>query len=286
MGQQAALHEDVVGVRGFFYCLVLNIDASASAQTLMREISGGRRDFPPGLLAMFRRYRTRIPPLPGLWRTSVLQKLAVEGAPPLEAEGDHDLEPGAGGPPHPLGKGKDAGPPSLARDIRNNLAVLLLVIPPFFMTVVGAKRVASEGSCEQPVGTMVLLDGLLLVCAGLGGGGFRVNRRRFSALAGTWLFPSMFVAFLLHLALVVGLLFSIAGVDRIGGRDDGDGRSTCSSGTFAWGILFLVLNLLCLVTPPVVKCVKCYNRAVKPSPVSVIPENKRRESPGRDEVPI
>eukprot|EP00903_Cladosiphon_okamuranus_P006046 g5963.t1 len=242
VGHQAALHEDAVEIRGFFYSLVVHIDTYAPAQALVREISGGGREFTPRLMALFRRYRTRIPPLPGLWRTSVLQKLSAEEAHPPDTEWD-DLEANEedGDDPQLLhGKtassnqgqrGGRGGEPSVWELVRGNLAVALMVMPPLFKAVVGAKRVGGSmegGSCEQPVGTMLLLDGLLLICAALGGGCFRINRQRFSALAGTCLFPLLVMAFLLHLGLVAGLLVSIAKVNSVeagGGRDQDDGTT-------------------------------------------------------------
>lgn len=294
VGQQAALHEDVMEIRGFFYSLVLHIDTSAPAQTLVREISGGGREFPPRLLALFRRYRTRIPPLPGLWRTSVLQKLSAEEAYPPDTEWD-DLEVNEedGDDPQLLhGKtsnnnnlGRRGREPSALEVVRGNLTVALMVVPPLFKVVIGAKRVGGSkegGSCEQPVGTMLLLDGLLLMCAALGGGCFRIHRQRFSALAGTWLFPTLFMAFLLHLGLVAGLLVSIAKVNSVeagGGQGEDDGRVACSSGTFAWGVLFLVVDLFCLVAPPVLWCVRCYDRVTRSTPaaptaVLVVPDER------------
>lgn len=291
VGQQAALYEDTVEIRGFFYSLILHIDTSAPAQALVRELSGGGREFPPRLLALFRRYRTRIPPLPGLWRTSVLQKLSAEEAHPPDTEWD-DLEANEEDGDDPLLRGKTnnnnqgrrRGESSVFDLVRGNLAVALMVVPPLFKAVVGAKRVGGSeegGSCEQPVGTFLLLDGLLLMCAALAGGCFRVNRQRFSALAGTWLFPSLFVAFLLHLGLVAGLLVSIAKVNSVeagGGRDKDDGRVTCSSGTFAWGVLFLVVDLFCLVAPPVLWCVRCYDRVTRSTPATptalVVPDER------------
>lgn len=266
-------------IRSFFYSLVLHIDTSAPAQALVREISGGGREFPPGLLALFRRYRTRIPALPGLWRGSVLQELSAEEAHPPDTELD-DLEANEedGDDPQLLhGKAHDNNrqgeEPSVLELVRRNLAVALMVVPPLFKAVVGARRIGvgskGGGSCEMPVGTVLLLDGLLLMCAALGGGCFRVNRQRFSAMAGTWLFPSLFLAFLLHLGLVAGLLVSIAKVNSVeagGGRGGDDGRVTCSSGTFAWGIVFLVVDLFCLVAPPVVWCMRCYDRVTRSTP--------------------
>ncbi|CAM9535261.1 unnamed protein product [Ectocarpus sp. 12 AP-2014] len=292
VGQQAALHEDVVNFRGFFYSLVLHIDTSAPAQALLREISGGARELPDGLVALFRRYRTRIPPLPGLWRSTMLQKLSAEEAHPPDLEGDdleaneddHDLNPASRG-------GNREGEPSLPDRIRANLTVALVAVPPLFKAVAGGRRVGAPGSCEQPVGTVLVLDGLVLMCAVLGGGCFRINRRRFSVLAGTWLFPTLFLAFLLHLGLVAGLLVSLARVDSVeagGGQGEDDGKVTCSSGTFAWGVLFLVLDLLLLVAPPVWWCARCYDRATRSVPavaatsVLVVPD----ERPATDAKPV
>ncbi|CAM9833331.1 unnamed protein product [Ectocarpus fasciculatus] len=292
VGQQAALHEDVVNVRGFFYSLVLHIDTSAPAQALVREISGGARELPDGLVALFRRYRTRIPPLPGLWRSAVLQKLSAEEAHPPDLEGDdleaneddNDLNPASRG-------GNGEGEPSLSERIRAHCIVALMAVPPLFKAVVGGRRVGAPGSCEQPVGTVLVLDGLVLMCAVFGGGCFRINRRRFSALAGTWLFPALFLAFLLHLGLVAGLLVSLARVNSVeagGGQGEDDGKVTCSSGTFAWGVLFLVLDLLLLVAPPVWWCARCYDRATRSVPavaatsVFVVPD----ELPATDTKPM
>lgn len=267
VGHQAALHEDVLSVQAFFYCIVSHVDAMAPAQALMREISGGRREFPPGLLDQFRRYRTRIPPLPGLWRPSVLKQLSVEKATAADAERD-DLEADELAPRVPL---RNRRGPSTLEAIRGNLMVILLSVPPLFMVVVGAKRVGSEGSCEQPVATVILLDGLLLSSAVLFGGGFKVNRHRFSALAGTWLFPMMLAAFLAHVALVVGLLAAIAGVDYVGGRDGDDStRAACSSATLAWGIFFFTVDVACLVAPPALKCVRWYRRVTKSTPALLV----------------
>ncbi len=295
VGQQAALHKDAVEIRGFFYSLVLHIDTSAPAQALMREISGGGHEFSPHLLELFRRYRTRIPPLPGLWRTSVLQKLSAEEAHPPDADRD-DFEANEedAGDPHLMRHGKNNGSPnqpSLVERVRGNLTVALMVTPGLVKAVVGAKRVGGSedgGSCEQPVGTMILLDGLLLMCAALGGGCFRINRQCFGAQAGTWLFPSMFAAFLAHLGLVVGLLASLARVNSVeagGGQGTDDGRVTCSSGTFAWGVLFVVVDLLCLVAPPVIWCVRCYDRVTRSTPAAagitfVVPDEGHRRDTG------
>lgn len=284
VGQQTALHKDVVDIHGFFYSLVVHIDTAAPAQALMREISGGGREFPPGLTALFRRYRTRIPPLPGLWRISVLQQLSEEEALPPDAEMD-DLEANENAPQT---HGQKQGQPSLVDAIRTNLVVVLLAVPPFFMVVVGAKRVGSEGSCDQPVGTVILLDGLLLFCAGLGVGGFEVNRRRFTAWAGTWLFPIAFLSFVAHVALVVSLLVSVARVEFVGSldededEDEDDGRTACSLGTFAWGVVFLVVHLFCLVAPPAVMCVRCWERVTSSDPAFVIPEERYRDRHGDD----
>ncbi|CAM9449076.1 unnamed protein product [Hapterophycus canaliculatus] len=305
--QQAALHKDAHEVKGFFYSLVLHIDTAAPAQALMREISGGGRELPPPLLALFRRYRTRIPPLPGLWRTSVLQKLSLEEAHPpdlalddLEADEEDD-------DPHLLLHGRKKGDnrgggvggvasPTPSELARGSLTVALMAAPALFMAVVGAKRVGGSkdgGSCEQPVGTVLLLDGLLLVCAAVGGGCFRLNRRRISVLAGTWLFPTLLMAFLLHLGLVAGLLVSIARVTTVeagGGRDEDDGKVTCSTGTFAWGVAFLTLHCLALLCPPAWWCVRCYDRVTRSTPPAafttataalVVPD----EGPVRDTTP-
>ncbi|CAM9846328.1 unnamed protein product, partial [Laminaria digitata] len=269
VGQQAALHEDVLSIRAFFYCIVAHVDVMAPAQALMREISAGRREFPPGLLAQFRRYRTRIPPLPGLWRPSVLKQLSVEKAIPPDAERD-DLEADELAPRVPF---RHRRGPSTLEAIRGNLLVILLSVPPLFMVVVGAKRVGSDGSCEQPVATVILLDGLLLFFAVLFGGGFKVNRHRFSALAGTWLFPTILAVFLVHVALVVGLLASIAGVDYIGTRDDHDSddlRAACSTATLAWGIFFFTVDVSCLVAPPALKCLRWYRRVTKSTPALLV----------------
>ncbi|CAN0188560.1 unnamed protein product [Scytosiphon promiscuus] len=241
--QQAALHKDAHEIKGFFYSLVLHIDTVGPAQALVREISGGGRELPAPLLALFRRYRTRIPPLPGLWRTS--------------------------------GRAGGASPPTVSELARGSLTVALMAAPPLFMAVVGARRVGGSGgggSCEQPVGAVLLLDGLLLLCAAVGGGCFRLNRRRFSVLAGTWLFPTLLLAFLLHLGLVAGLLVSVARVTAVeagGGRDEDDGKVTCSTGTFAWGVAFLALHCLALLCPPVLWCVRCYDRVTRSSPAVV-----------------
>lgn len=300
VGQQAALHEDAVAIPGFFYSLVLHIDSSAPAQALVREISGGKREFPPRLLGLFRRYRTRIPTLPGLWRSSVLQKLSAEEAHPPGTDGYDDVDDdgdgfetngedgrridgrrkndnqgwlgGAGGGGRGGGGG---GQQSMLELARGNLAVALTLVAPLFKAGVGGNRVAGgsaeegRGSCEQPVGTVLLLDGLLLTVALAYAGCFRVNRRRFSAMAGTWFFPSLFAAFLVHLGLVAGLLVSIARVTSVeagGGGDKDDGKVTCSSGTFAWGVLFLVVDLLCFVVPPVWWCLRCYDRVTRSMP--------------------
>ena len=281
VGQQAALHEDVLSIPAFFYCIVAHVDAMAPAQALMREISGGRREFPPELVAEFRRYRTRIPPLPGLWRPSILKQLAVEEATPPDAERD-DLEADELAPRIPLRKRRG---PSTLEAIRGNLIVILLSVPPLSMVVVGAKRVGTDGSCEQPVATVILLDGLLVLSAVLFGGGFKVNRHRFSALAGTWFFPTMLAAFLAHLALVVGLLASIAGIDYVGRRDDDDPRVACSSATLAWGIFFFIVDVSCLVAPPAFKCLRWYRRVTKSTPALVVAGEVHGGKRADDEVP-
>ena len=266
VGQQAALHEDVLSIQDFFYCIVAHVEDMAPAQALMREMSGGGREFPLGLLEQFRRHRNQIPPLPGLWRPSVLKQLSVEKATPADAERD-DLQVDDLAPPIPL---RNRRGPSTLVAVRGNLMVFLLSVPPLFMVVVGAKRVGSEGSCEQPVATIILLDGLLLLSAVLFGGGFKANRHRFSALAGTWLFPMMLAAFLAHVALVVGLLAAIAGVDYVGRRDEYDPRTACSSATLAWGIVFFVVDVSCLVAPPALKCLRWYRRVTKSTPAPLV----------------
>lgn len=249
----------------------------------MKEISGGAREIPSAVIALFRRYRTRIPSMPGLWRISVLQLLAGEEVHPSDPEKD-DLE--ASGHSAEMMPKRRGGEEPLADVIRANLAVVLLVAPPLFMMVVGGKRVSSEDSCEEPVGTLVLLDGLLLFFAGLGGGGFMANRRHFSGLVGTWLLPILCFAFLAHVALVTGLLVSIARVDRVGDRrHPDDGKDACSSGTFAWGIFFLVVHLFCLVAPPVAACVRCWDKATKSTPMHVIPDEDQRHKPVGDGLP-
>lgn len=286
VGQQAALHEDVVAIRGFFYSLVLHIDSSAPAQALVREISGGGKDFSPQLVEMFRRYRTRIPALPGLWRISVLQELSKEEAHPPDMEGyDDDFEANGedgiieDGRKHSnqgwLGDGGgEGGERSLLELVRGNVVVALTLVPPLFKAGVGGNRVGGSvvegrGSCEQPVGTVLLLDGLLLAAALAYAGCFRVNRRRFSAIAGKLLFPALLAAFLMHLGLVAGLLVSISRVTSVeagGGRNVDDGEVTCSSGTFAWGVLFLVVDFLCLVVPPLWWCLRCYHSVTRSTP--------------------
>ncbi|CAM9314056.1 unnamed protein product [Pylaiella littoralis] len=275
-GQQAALHEDAVAIPGFFYSLVVHVESSAPAQALVREISGGRRDFPPRLLELFRRYRTRIPPLPGLWRASVLQKLSAEEAhpPDMEEDDDFDANRGGGVAGGGGGGGGGGGERSLLEVVRGNLAVALTLVPPLFKAGVGGDRVGGSaaeggGSCEQPVGAVLLLDGLLLAVALAYAGCFRLNRRHFSTLAGTWLVPILFAAFLVHLGLVAGLLVSIARVTFVeagSGRDENDGEVTCSSGTYAWGVSFLVVDLFCLVVPPVWWCLRCYDRVTSSTP--------------------
>lgn len=304
--QQAALHKDAHEIKGFFYSLVLHIDTVAPAQALMREISGGGRELPAPLLDLFRRYRTRIPPLPGLWRTSVLQKLSLEEArPPDPALDDLEANEDDGGDdphllPHGRRKGGNRGggrgdvSPTVSELARGSLTVALMTAPPLFMAIIGAKRVGGSeegGSCEQPVGTVLLLDGLLLMFTAVGGGCFRLNRRRISVLAGTWLFPTLLMAFLLHLGLVAGLLVSIARVTTVeagGGQHEDDGKMTCSTGTFAWGVAFLTLHCLALLCPPVLWCVRCYDRVTRSMPPAfptanalVVPD----EGPSRDTAP-
>lgn len=296
-GQQATLHEDVVNVPGFFYSLVTHVEGMVPAQAIMREISGGCRDLSPELIALFRRYRTRIPPLAGLWRTTVLQRLAGEEARPPDAEMD-DLEAAdedAGGrhSTSPQKMGYHCHLPlreqTCGTIFRANTVVFLAAIPPLCMAMIGGGLVGSKGSCEQPVATLVLVDGLLLLSAAVGGGCFQANRRRFSALAGRWLFPVMFAVFLTHVAVTGGLLVSIARVDRIDSNSDGgadDGNSTvCSMSTFVWGVGILVLDLFCVAAPPVVQCVRCWDRATKTAPMLVVPDEKYHTRKYSDKAP-
>lgn len=168
-----------------------------------------------------------------------------------------------------------------------NLVVLAIAIPWLLIVIVAAQRIGSEGSCEHPVATVFLLDGLVLFVATLGGGGFKVNARRFSALAGTWFFPIISVAFLVHLLLVALLLASLAGVDYVGDRDGAgrgetqkDGEEGCSRATYAWGMFFLVLHLLCLVVPPTIMCLRCWRKITAPRSTAVANTSDRDERDG------
>lgn len=268
------MHQDMVNIQGLFHVLVLHVNVSASAQTVMREISGGRRELPPGLIALFRCYRTRIPALPGMWRMNVLQQLMGEEPTP-QGVGKNDDDPEANENAFETYVGKRQSMAPWATSVGGNVAVYLLAIPPLFMVVVGGKRVDSEGSCEQPVATLILLDGLLPLVGALAGGGFKANRLRFSALAGKWLFPITFVGFVVHVALVVGLLAAIAGVDHVGTR--AENKVSCSSGTFVWGVFFLVVDLFCLIAPPVLWCVRCWDKVTKSVPALVMPDEARRD---------
>lgn len=79
-GQQATLHDDVVRISGLFYAIVLHVETLPAAQRLMQEISGGGREMSSELVALFRQYRTRIPPVPGLWRSEVLPLCVIYDA--------------------------------------------------------------------------------------------------------------------------------------------------------------------------------------------------------------
>lgn len=302
----------MVSIRGLFHVLVLHVDAMAPAQALMREISGGRREIPPGLVALFRRYRRRIPALPGMWRIDVLQRLMGEEATSQDVDMDdndayddeyYDDDDGleanqnASGKKYVGGEKRKsvAAPPwatlllSLAAAVGggngNNVAVVvfllaIVIISPLFMVVVGGKRVGSEGGswCDQPVATLLLVDGLLLLVGTVAGGGFQTNRQRFGALAGKWIFPTAFFGFVAHVALVMGLLAAIARVDRVGGTqgEAGSSEARCSSGTFAWGVFFLVVDLFCLAAPPVVWCARCWDKVVNSVPALVMPDEEQR----------
>lgn len=272
VGQQAELHEDVVSIKSFFYYLVLHIETVAPAQALMREISGGKREFSPGLTALFRRYRTRIPALPGLWRVSILKQLSTEEALPPDAVWD-DLEANEDAPSVP--RKKPTWSSSLVAAVRGNLPKVFVAVSPLWMVVVGAKRVDSEGSCEQPVGTIIMVDGLLLCWVVVCWWASRIDPGRFRELAGARLFPVLLFTIVVHVSLVVGLLLAVTRVDSIGGRQKGDGKSACSSGTLAWGIFFLTVNIFCLVAPPVIMCVRCWDKVTKSPPPFVIPEEEQ-----------
>ena len=56
---------------------------------------------------------------------------------------------------------------------------------------IGGNRVGSAGSYEQPVGTVVLVDGLLSFYVALGRTCFRFSPRRLSALVGAWMYPTI-----------------------------------------------------------------------------------------------
>lgn len=97
--------------------------------------------------------------------------------------------------------------------------------------VKGGRLLRAAGGEEAPAGRASTQ-----VRVAESGRGFKINRQCCSALAGTWLFPSLFMAFRLHLGLVSGLLLSIAKVisaEASGLRDEDDVRVACSSGTFA-----------------------------------------------------
>lgn len=205
---------------------------------------------------------------------NVLQQLMGEEATPQGVgKNDYDLEANENASQTYIGNRQSMAP--WATSVGGNVAVYLLAIPPLFMVVAGGKRVDSEGSCEQPVATLILLDGLLLLVGALAGGGFKANRLRFSALAGKWLFPITVLVFVAHVALVVGLLAAIARVDRVGTK--AEKRVYCSSGTFAWGVFFLVVDLFCLVAPPVLWCVRCWDKVTKSVPALVMPDETRRD---------
>lgn len=212
----------------------------------------------------------------------MLKQLAGETAAPPDAERD-DLEADELAPRIPFRNRR--GPPTL-EVIRSNVIVILLSVPPFFMLVVGGKRVGSDSSCEQPVATVILLDGLLLFLVVLFGGGFKVNQHRFSALAVTWFFPMLLAAFLAHVALVVGLLAAIAGVDYVGSRDEANPRASCSSATLAWGIFFLVVDIACFLAPPAFKCLWWYRKATQTVSVLVVPGEVHGGQRTDDKIPV
>lgn len=228
----------------------------------------------------------RIPPTPGLWRADVLLHVSGddEGGLPIVTTGEEeqnevndDLET-ANEKAFQQNKlqGTKSESQSRLQVVLANLVVGLCTVPAFFIVVVGAQRIGSQGSCERPVATLILLDGLLLFLATLGGGGFKVNARRFSAKAGTWVFPLLSVALIFHIVFVALLIAALAAVDYIGSSNGDNNNSNsrereygCSSGTYAWGVFFVAIHLLCLAAPPTIMCVRCWRRATSP-PLAVV----------------
>lgn len=272
VGQQIALYEDVVSIPGFFSTVVAHIEDADPAQALMQEISGGRRDFPPELTSLFRRYRRRIPALPRLWRISVFQELVKEEELlplPLDSE-RNDLEEEGCAPQQRLNQ-KLGGPKSssLGTATGKRLRAALLRVLPLCVIVIGAERMGSDGTCEEPIGTLILVDGLLLLLAFLGRIALTFAPRLLRALMGDIriLYPVTVFFVVSHVGLVVGLTVAIDRVDSIGdstsNRNGGRGAFSCSTGTFAWGVFVLVVDFFCLAALTVVACLRCWDGVVK-----------------------
>lgn len=238
----------------------------------MREISGGRRELPPALVNLFRRHRSRIPPIPGLWRLEILS--LISGEQTLTEAGVEDAHDDEEDPDDMFRKSKRLFDFEMVRTI--SPSVIALSVPPILMMTAGAQRIGSEESCEQPIGTVLFLDGLVALSMVLAGGVSQASPRRSCALGGMWLFPFMVVGLFLRLLLAGLLLEFIAAVDYVGIRTDHEdgaerGKKRCSVGTYAWGVFFLVINLSCIIVAAIMVCVWWWRRITSPMLSLVIP---------------
>lgn len=243
-----------------------NLRSPQDAWSMVQQLRNTKRDYVPPLLP------SHVRPFSPSVRAQVLLNISKEELLPSDVGWD-DLDASNDDTTDIIRYNKTD---SSLQTALKNLAVLAFVIPPFIMVVIAAKRIDSDSSCQQPVATVMLLDGLLLVIATLGGGRFKVDAHRVRALTGTWLFPLMTVTLLAHVTLVAVLVSTLAAIDYLGVRDEtnetddveGEESLSCSSGTYAWGMFFLVLNLLCLAVPPTILCVRCWRRITQPPPLS------------------
>ncbi|CAM9913787.1 unnamed protein product [Choristocarpus tenellus] len=265
-GQQALLHLDAASVDGFFCAIVHHLEHLAPAQALMKEISRGRRDIPPSLIDLFRKYRSQIPPLPGLWRVEVLEILANEEV-NLEIEGENSSEEDA-----LLDTGEQKS--RLQRTLETGRSTVILAGPPAVMAIVGGQHTVSpDQGCAEPVALLLLLDGMLLTGFGASGA---LWGQQIAQCVGVWFFPMLILGAVSHALLYILLLDSLNKVEPsrsdVSGNNGSDIEEDkwCSTSTYAWGVIFAVLLSVCLAAAPTVLCLRWFNRAKQTNLQSVL----------------
>ncbi|CAM9471180.1 unnamed protein product, partial [Chrysoparadoxa australica] len=191
--RQQYLHDQIIKAPELFHALVLRAETCAASQRLLKEINGGKKPFPPAIVDLFRKYRTRIPLKPGMWRADLLETLTEEE----ELEDDKEEPPGGGF----ITLEKEALGVKLNR-IARYLGICAL---PLGFIVLSLPL--HSAACDSPLPMIMLIDGVLLLCLAMLCVVFVTQAQLMSKRATFVVFPLALVLFAGHCVLWVLLLW-------------------------------------------------------------------------------